>query len=64
MRTTHFDVKSGNVLLTRELSAKLADVGLARCGGIHSGALRRAQSLMQWALLAMLLTFSELLSFV
>jgi serine/threonine protein kinase len=30
MRVTHFDIKSDNVLLTRHLAAKLADVGLAR----------------------------------
>jgi hypothetical protein len=28
-----FDIKSANILLTRELTAKIADVGLARCGG-------------------------------
>lgn len=30
MKTTHFDLKSMNVLLTKSGTAKLADVGLAR----------------------------------
>lgn len=29
-RVTHFDLKSANVLLTKELAAKISDVGLAK----------------------------------
>lgn len=48
MNTTHFDIKSANILLTRELTPKLADVGLARCVATLAAVARRLAGIISW----------------